>query len=339
MNTKLLEKVQNPLCDELGLIGGMLGAGISAIGQAVSNEQTFKHNKELMGLQFNYGEQAADNAQQRLMEINQNNWEKYNSYEAQRASMENAGLSPALLYGSRGQGGTGMASSAPQGGGAGLPNNPVGNVGLAAVQGAQLGLLQAQIKKTEAEANNINSKTPLETRAIELSNKAQEIQNQIQDESKEFTMMELEFKAQNLYQEYQKLTIEIDFLNEAKNAGLNPIIASIRNTLADTALKGAEKILAEHKTKLTDEQKRKVTEEIELLIKQKKYQELQNDWYIAQIFINAGVELAGDLVGLLGKGVAAFFKKPTQITNTTNNDNRGANQTKNTTVNNNGPQY
>ena len=335
MNAKLLEKLQNPLCDELGLIGGIAGASISAIGQAASNEQTFEHNKELMGLQFGYGEQAAENAKQRLLEINQHNWEHYNSYEAQRASMEAAGLSPALLYGSKGQGGTGVASGSPQGTGTGLPNSPVGNVGLAAVQGAQLGLIQAQARETEAKAKSIESKLPLETQALEIQNRVEGVKAEVQEATKQDQINTI---WQQMLGEYAKTNIlenQAGWENAVKENALNPLEAQVLNIMADTAKKGVEITLTEKKTKLTENQAKKVFEEIDQIIKEKEFTLLQKEWYVRKIFIDAGVELAGDVISSISK----VFKKPTQITQTTNNDNRGADQTKYTQINNNGPQY
>lgn len=270
MNTKLLEKIQNPLCDELGLIGSITGSAIGAVGQAHANEQTFEHNKELMGLQFGYGEQAADNAQKRLLEINQHNWENYNSYEAQRASMEKAGLSPALLYGSKGQGGTGVASGAPQGTGTGLPNTPVGNVGLAAIQGAQLGLIKAQMENLDSDTNRKNQLLPTEVRQgnalASLNETAAELNKQ------KFDFIEsnwndiknyLESTTGKLYQEFQRLIMENNLYEDMKDKKLNPFIESVNKIISECNLNNIKGLLERAKVKLTEQQTKKVEKEIE----------------------------------------------------------------------------
>lgn len=162
MQLKLIEKLQQPLCDGWELGGSIGGALIGAAGQAITNIQNQKYQKELMGIQHDYNEQSAEAAYKRQRELNAENWKLYNSYEAQRASMENAGLSPALMYGMGGTGGSGAGNTAPQGQGTGLPQAALGNVGAAAIQGAQLGLMNAEIEKTKAEADRIKGITPAE---------------------------------------------------------------------------------------------------------------------------------------------------------------------------------
>lgn len=339
MNTKLLEKVQNPLCDALGMLGDVAGATISAVGQHFANEQTFEHNKQLMGLQFDYGEQAADNAQRRLMEINQHNWEKYNSYEAQRASMEAAGLSPALLYGGKGQGGTGMASAAPQGGGAGLPNTPVGNVGLAAVQGAQLGLITAQTRETNARAAKTEGETDPAIRLLTAQADIEEMNADIKSATQYTEITRILDEALMKRYEVRSLGIDLHWKRELFFKNINPLLEQTRNIIADSWLKAAQQILAQHQTNLTDKQWQKVDAEIRKLDSETDYLNLQKDWYVSRIFIDAGIELGGEIIKGITGIIGSSKRKPTQITQTTNNDNRGADQTRNTTINNNGPQY
>ncbi len=162
MQLKFIERLQQPLCDGWDLGASIGGALIGAVGQSITNKQNKEYQKELMGVQHGYNEQSAEAAYQRQRELNAENWKQYNSYEAQRKSMEAAGLSPALMYGTNGVGGSGAGNTAPQGQGVGLPQAALGNVGAAAIQGAQLGLMNAQIKKTEAEADRIKGITPAE---------------------------------------------------------------------------------------------------------------------------------------------------------------------------------
>lgn len=162
MQLKFIEKLQQPLCDGWDLGASLGGALIGAAGQAITNKQNQEYQKELMGIQHGYNEQSAEAAYQRQRELNAENWKLYNSYEAQRASMEAAGLSPALMYGMGGAGGSGAGNTAPQGHGTGLPQAALGNIGTAAIQGAQLGLMNAEIRKTNAEADRIRGITPAE---------------------------------------------------------------------------------------------------------------------------------------------------------------------------------
>ena len=60
-------------------------------------QQAWEHEKEGMGLQYNYGQQAADAEYKRNLQM----WKDTN-YGAQRAEMEDAGLSVGLMYGNGG---------------------------------------------------------------------------------------------------------------------------------------------------------------------------------------------------------------------------------------------
>ena len=131
-----------------------------------------------MGLQYNYGQQAADAEYRRNLQM----WKDTN-FGAQRNEMEKAGLSVGLMYGN---GGGSAASTA--GGTATQPNAPKTNpieVGLQQqALGLQLKQIEAQNKlanaetaKTLAEANKIAG---VDTEGQELQNKWQKIENRIQ---------------------------------------------------------------------------------------------------------------------------------------------------------------
>lgn len=200
-----LTRVQQPLND-------IMGAVIGGFGQMIANDQQHEHNKEMMGIQHGYNEQSAEAAYQRQRELNAENWRLYNSYEAQRASMEAAGLSPALMYGMRGAGGSGAGNTAAQGQGVGLPQSIVGNVGAAAVQGAQLGLIKAQTDKTEAEAEQINQTLPktLETMDKTIEKLGEEINNLIsltQNNEAKTRLTQLQADAQDFQNAFNDLTL------------------------------------------------------------------------------------------------------------------------------------
>ena len=56
-------------------------------------QQAWEYEKEGMGLQYNYGQQAADAEYKRNLQM----WKETN-FGAQRQEMENAGLSVGLMY-------------------------------------------------------------------------------------------------------------------------------------------------------------------------------------------------------------------------------------------------
>ena len=83
-------------------------------------QQAWEYEKEGMGLQYNYGQQAADAEYKRNLQM----WKDTN-FGAQGAEMEDAGLSVGLMYGNGG----GQAASTA-GGTATQPNAPKTNPSL-----------------------------------------------------------------------------------------------------------------------------------------------------------------------------------------------------------------
>lgn len=270
-----LNKLQKPLCDAWSLGGSIGGALIGAAGAAITNKQNQEYQRELMGLQHGYNEKAAENAYQRQRELNAENWKLYNSYEAQRASMEAAGLSPALMYGMGGAGGSGAGNTAPQGNGTGLPQANMQNTGAAAVQGLEAGLIAAQIRKTDAEARAIDEKTPAEVadtwasvgqrnaniryqlsqeRLTELLSRNQEIKNAFQGQHELYELNE-EFIS-NLRQTiaYQREGLLLQFDTETYNEKVTQYKEQTKNIMAQTALLGANKELTEANKQLVQKE-------------------------------------------------------------------------------------
>ena len=124
----------------LGLLGGLFKKNKNGLkNQQKLMQQAWEYEKEGMGLQYNYGQQAADAEYKRNLQM----WKDTN-FEAQRAEMEKAGLSVGLMYGNGG----GQAASTAGGGGmqpSGPKINPVEaalqqqSLGLAIVTGKQIG--------------------------------------------------------------------------------------------------------------------------------------------------------------------------------------------------------
>ena len=102
-------------------------------------QQAWKYEKEGMGLQYNYGQQAADAEYKRNLQM----WKDTN-FRAQRDEMEKAGLSVGLMYGNGG----GQAASTA-GGTATQPNAPKTNPVEVALQQESMGL---QLKATRSES-------------------------------------------------------------------------------------------------------------------------------------------------------------------------------------------
>ena len=102
----------------LGLLGGLFKKNNNGFkNQQKLMQQAWEYEKEGMGLQYNYGQQAADAEYKRNLQM----WKDTN-FGAQRDEMEKAGLSVGLMYGNGG----GQAASTA-GGTATQPNAPKTN--------------------------------------------------------------------------------------------------------------------------------------------------------------------------------------------------------------------
>lgn len=161
-----------------GIMGLFRGGGSNRKDQEKLMDRAWEYEKEGMGLQYQYGQQAADEEQRRNMEM----WNNTN-YEAQRKHLEAAGLNPGLMYGNGGAqgastaGGKGMMPSAPT-------TNPVA-MGLQlkgielqnkAIESQNL-LNTANAAKSVAEAKKIGG---VDTEKAEREIQWQEIENRIQ---------------------------------------------------------------------------------------------------------------------------------------------------------------
>lgn len=141
---------------------GLITGGISqALGLSWSPEKAmreqWKYNKNIMALQNQYQQQAAEKSQQYAKDY----WD-YTNAENQVAHLKNAGLNIGLMYGQSGAGGMGASGGAHQA----SPDQPQGNpVGMALqvqqleqqrrMNDAQIALAEAQAEKTNVEAKKI----------------------------------------------------------------------------------------------------------------------------------------------------------------------------------------
>lgn len=141
-----------------GLIGSITGGISQALGLSWSPQKAmeaqWKYNKDIMALQNQYQQQAAEKSQQYAKDY----WD-YTNAENQVKHLKNTGLNIGLMYGQSGAGGMGASGGARQE----SPDQPQGNpVGMALqvqqieqqrrMNDAQIALTEAQTKKAEEEA-------------------------------------------------------------------------------------------------------------------------------------------------------------------------------------------
>lgn len=210
----------------LGLLGNLFGGGGPSKKELM--EQAWQYEKEGMALQYQYGQQAADNEYARNLRM----W-KATNYSAQTKEMEAAGLSKGLMYG----GGGGQAASTAGGDGM-QPNGPKMNPVEAALQQQAMGLQLKQIEaqnrlagaetaKTLAEANKIAG---VDTKGQDLENKWQEIENRIQLSKENIAaanVTEANANAQKAVELWNQEVLNTKYLDETQEERVIKLVSEI----------------------------------------------------------------------------------------------------------------
>jgi len=128
-----------------GKVGTSAASGVlGMIGGHLSERRNYRNNRRLMELQYNNQRQLNQQGHDLQFDM----WNKTN-YGAQKRHMMEAGLNPALMYGSAGASGT---TGSQSGGSASMGSSQQGKV-----MDLQNALLGAQIKGIEAKANSDNA--------------------------------------------------------------------------------------------------------------------------------------------------------------------------------------
>lgn len=213
----------------LGLLGGLFKKNNNGLkNQQKLMQQAWEYEKEGMGLQYNYGQQAADEEYKRNLQM----WKDTN-FGAQRAEMEDAGLSVGLMYGNGG----GQAASTA-GGNATQPNAPKTNPVEVALQQQSLGLQLKQIEaqnrlanaeatKTIAEANKIAG---VDTEGQDLENKWQEIENRIQLSKENIAaanVTEANANAKKAVELWKQEMLNTKYLDETQEERVTKLVSEI----------------------------------------------------------------------------------------------------------------
>lgn len=213
----------------LGLLGGLFKKNNNGLkNQQRLMQQAWEYEKEGMGLQYNYGQQAADAEYKRNLQM----WKDTN-FGAQRAEMEDAGLSVGLMYGNGG----GQAASTA-GGSATQPSGAKTNPVEVALQQESLGLQLKQIEaqnrlanaeatKTIAEANKIAG---VDTEGQKLQNKWQEIENRIQlsrEAIEKSNIKQAAANADKAIEDWKMSVLERKYLDEVQEERVTLLVSEI----------------------------------------------------------------------------------------------------------------
>ena len=222
----------------LGLLGGLFGGGNSTKQQKELMDRAWEYEKEGMGMQYQYGQMAANEAQRRNLEM----WNSTN-FEQQRKHMENAGLSVGLMYG-----GSGAGSTSTAGGQATQPSGPTSNpVGMAlqykqieqqdAAIKSQTMLNQAEAAKALAEAGKTAgpeyNKATWEAKNLEIENRIKTITEGITGAN----LTEAEADAQKAVAEWNSAMAKAEVDQATKETAIQTMKQNLINMQAEGALK------------------------------------------------------------------------------------------------------
>lgn len=265
------------------MIGALIGAGIGLAGNIIGRQNQNDDQKEFMELQAKLNKEQAKYNQELAKEM----W-NYTSFPNQVRQMKAAGLSPSLIYGQGGQGGSTAGSG--QASGVGLGEAKGVQMGLEAQGMAmQLGniasqtkLNEAQAKKTEAEADKIAGvdtkvqeatienliaqtgnekiKRGLILGQIRVADAEEEIKRAGVDYTKEKTN-EISWNIKLLQKGIEKLIEEVNGMqldNELKEKTIDNKVKEsslvLENLLQDILLKGSQRKVNEEQAKAIVEQ-------------------------------------------------------------------------------------
>lgn len=242
----------------LGLLGGLFKRKNNGLkNQQKLMQQAWEYEKEGMGLQYNYGQQAADAEYKRNLQM----WKDTN-FGAQRAEMEDAGLSVGLMYGNGG----GQAASTA-GGTATQPNAPKTNPVEVALQqesmGLQLKQIEAQNRLANAEATKAiaeaNKIAGVDTKGQELQNKWQEIENRIQTSRESIEQSNIKAAAANAdkaVEDWKMSVLEREYLDNVQEERVTLLVSEIAKIQKEGSL-------AESATDVNYHTARKIGKEVE----------------------------------------------------------------------------
>jgi hypothetical protein len=242
----------------LGLLGGLFKRNNNGFkNQQKLMQQAWEYEKEGMGLQYNYGQQAADAEYKRNLQM----WKDTN-FIAQRQEMENAGLSVGLMYGN---GGGSAASTA--GGTATQPNAPKTNPVEVALQqeamGLQLKQIEAQNRLANAEATKTiteaNKIAGVDTKGQELQNKWQEIENRIQTSRESIEQSNMKAAAANAdkaVEDWKMAVLDREYLDKTQEDRVTRLVSEIAKIQKEGSL-------AESATDVNYHTARKIEKEVE----------------------------------------------------------------------------
>lgn len=267
----------------IGEIMGIGGALMGALGANGASSQSWQRQHQLMEIQAELNQKNAkfNTAQAKEM------W-NYTNFENQMKHIREAGLSPGLIYGMGGQGGSTQGAGAANG--VGLPQDQSVGMGLRAQEIgiemanalSQIKLNESQASKNEAEANKIKGvdteaqKATVENIIAQTSNEKikrglilgqirvadaeEELKRNTADWTKD-KAEETRWNVKSLKKGIEKLSVEIDGVeldNDLKKRTIDNKVKesalTLQNLMAEILLKGSQRRVNEEQAKAIPKQ-------------------------------------------------------------------------------------
>lgn len=262
----------------IGAIMGIGGALMGALNANSASDQSWQRTHQLMEIQAELNRKNAkfNTAQAKEM------W-NYTNFENQMDHIKEAGLSPGLIYGMGGQGGSTQGAGTANG--VGLPQDQSVGMGLRAQEIgiemantlSQIKLNESQASKNEAEANKIKGvdteaqqatidnliaqtsnekvKRGLILGQIRVADAEEELKRNTADWTKD-KAEETRWNVKNLQKGIDKLEVEINGLeldNELKRKTMDNKVKesslTLQNLMAEILLKGSQQKVNEEQAK------------------------------------------------------------------------------------------
>lgn len=266
-----------------------MSAGAAALGlagtiasAAINNGASYGITKQARADNYYYGEKAAENADLRTRAL-------YNDLQSPKALLQQyqeAGLSPSLMFSGGGGQGAQPSAGAQGSGAAGLSPQTYGvDLGQAAMQAAQVKLMEAEADKAGAEAQNIKEYGGSEAEARiadflasagvkDAQRQMVIVQTRITEATEADTIKQMSYTTQALYKQVEKLTYDVMSAEAQANVDQATVderikAAKLNNSVLEAT---ADNILS--KTKLQDEQRELVKTQVIAIAN-----EIAQKWY------------------------------------------------------------
>lgn len=252
------------------VIGSGLGMGIGSLVAKQNDQRQYEQQEKLSRLGLHMDKQRMDYQNEKQLEM----W-KNTSYPAQLAMMKEAGLSPGLMYGQGGGGGTTVGGGMPSGGQGNAPSGGGEIMGMLQMrsQEAQIELMKAQAEKTKVEAEKIGGvdtelgKTQIQSltqgienqkavkKLTEMQSRITDLQGDLMADTFQEQVSTIGLQAQINNETFRRMVRENWIDQETANTRIKIADAQLFNTWADTALKkankaGTEQQIAESKARV-----------------------------------------------------------------------------------------